>query len=304
MDFFYDNRVLIVGDFNVPSFCETDNCDGKKKVLANFLEFANLSQYSNVKNLNLRTLDLVCSNVYCEVLPDVHSVVTVDSHHPPITVTLADVLKEHINLLPNFNYKPYNFRKANYLLLYEQLLYTNWDFLASYTDADKAVERFYRELNVIINMCVPVRHNSVCRDSYPPWFTKAVKDGITRKNNAHNKYKIYKTEFYRIKYKNMRSISKKLISDAYRIYVNSVENSISIDSTQFWSFIRSRRGYTRIPGIVYHDGDCFDEPTSIVNAFANYFSSVYIQSDSSCYKSGTCAAANRCINIKKNLMVI
>ena len=77
------------------------------------------------------------------------------------------------------------------------------------------------------------------------------------------------------KFKQLRSLIKTQIHKAYKEYVRKTENNIRNDSKQFWNFINSKKGITRIPGKIILDDVSFNTPVGIVNAFKNYFNSVY-----------------------------
>ncbi|KAK9747533.1 hypothetical protein QE152_g5251 [Popillia japonica] len=94
----------------------------------------------------------------------------------------------------------------------------------------------------------------------------------------------------------MRSLVKKQIRQSHRVYLTNIQSSINNNTKEFWSYIHSKRGSTRIPGIVHFGGETATEPQSIVNAFANYFSGVYARPT-----SGTCATpsagSGHCFNM-------
>ena len=57
-----------------------------------------------------------------------------------------------------------------------------------------------------------------------------------------------------------------------------MEKNITLDPKKFWSFVRSKRGVTRIPGTMFYNDECNSDPNIIVNSFADYFKSVFIDS--------------------------
>ena len=68
---------------------------------------------------------------------------------------------------------------------------------------------------------------------------------------------------------------------AYHSYLNDVQQNICQDPKQFWSYINTSRKKTRIPGKMSFSDEIFDDPSSIVNAFSNYFKSTYVSSTTS-----------------------
>lgn len=63
---------------------------------------------------------------------------------------------------------------------------------------------------------------------------------------------------------------------SYKIYLDTVQFSISSDSCNFWSYIRTKKTTSRIPGKMEYEGNYFDCPQNIVNAFGLFFQSVYL----------------------------
>ncbi|KAJ8976799.1 hypothetical protein NQ317_004349 [Molorchus minor] len=53
-------------------------------------------------------------------------------------------------------------------------------------------------------------------------------------------------------------------------------STIAYNSQAFWSFVNSKNGTSRIPGKVTYQNTTYENPQDIVNAFGNYFKSVYI----------------------------
>lgn len=76
-------------------------------------------------------------------------------------------------------------------------------------------------------------------------------------------------------YVQYRSLIKQQVKKAYREYVARVEASVIHEPKYFWTFIRNKKGNSRIPSRMYKDDVIFNSPKTIVNAFKQYFSSVY-----------------------------
>jgi hypothetical protein len=66
----YDSKKVIIGDFNIPGFCEEvrDSCN-RGRLLNNLSDFFDLKQYNLVRNKDDRMLDLVFGNLKIEVSP-------------------------------------------------------------------------------------------------------------------------------------------------------------------------------------------------------------------------------------------
>nr|CAI5824675.1 unnamed protein product [Callosobruchus analis] len=86
----------------------------------------------------------------------------------------------------------------------------------------------------------------------------------------------YKEEFRRL-----RSLTKLQIKEPYNQYIHNSENSIKTDAAAFWSFVNQKSRTSRIPGTMSFGSTNYSEPQKVVDAFAQFFESVYLLSDPS-----------------------
>nr|CAH7719089.1 unnamed protein product [Callosobruchus chinensis] len=124
-----DEKVVILGDFNAPRYNLNDVSDGKTRTLNNFLSYFNATQYNNVLNSHQRLLDLVISNVECEVESDDNPLVLIDAYHPALKIQLKRFALIQNNLEPSKQQRVYNFKKCDFTILYRALTDTDWLFL-------------------------------------------------------------------------------------------------------------------------------------------------------------------------------
>nr|CAH7724335.1 unnamed protein product [Callosobruchus chinensis] len=258
LDFLHGSSVFIVGDFNGTSYAaylDSNNSNGFINSLNVLAGFFNANQYNYVHNENGNLLDLVVSNVTCFVEHATDPLVYEDIHHPALIVTVMnlpaikknDVL--HSDFLGN-----YNFRKANFQLLYEMILNVSWESLVSMTNVDSACELFYSEIYTILDYCVP-KVKKIHTHMYPPWYNRHLIKTLKQKTAAFKKYKESGNIAYQVEFKKLRSELKNQVSVAYRHYIESVESDIANDSSKFWGF-----------------GQSMTDPKNISEAFAEYFS--------------------------------
>lgn len=95
-------------------------------------------------NTNNRLVDLVLTNIYCIVTHQIITVVEEDLHHPALLAT-QQCLSTNNNNFPNNlipKHVPYNFRKANFGVLYI-LLKVDWDFQDDVLDVNDSCNLFY-----------------------------------------------------------------------------------------------------------------------------------------------------------------
>ncbi|XP_063921244.1 uncharacterized protein LOC135136047 [Zophobas morio] len=225
-------------------------------------------------------LDLVFSNINCKVSKADSPLVVEDKHHPALVVDcyLDDQFKP--NFAMNTEKLTYNFKKANYHLMYKLFSETDWSFINSICDVNQACTVFYDCIYKVFEKSVPkfkVRPPS--RKSYPPWFTGDIIACIRNKSMAHRNYIRFKTPYYYNIFKSYRFQLNILIDTAYKNYISNIENSVSTNPKKFWAFVHGKKGHSKIPGVMEYNDTERTSPLSIVEGFAHYFNSVYTNSN-------------------------
>ena len=272
---FLNRNIIIMGDFNAPLF-GTDQVanDSKSAAIARLMEMMNMGQFNKIPNANGRYLDLIFSNVSCIVSLDDNEISIIDKHHPPLrcevecTLNSSKQFKKCIN-----SQKSFNFRKANFPLLYESMYNADFSEMYSSSSVDEACDTFYKILNNIFLVAVPYKKETSRR--YPHWYTSEIINLIKRKELAYRNYTKYQTNYNHSVFKNIRSTLKSKVKAAFQAYTINIENNIHSDSSLFWSYVQSKKGRSRIPGIIRDDNTEFSSPSAIVEAFSNFFQSVY-----------------------------
>lgn len=276
MDCCRGENVLILGDFNLPHFNNPEAYNSQCRLMSGLIDFLDLKQYNSITNILGRLLDLVLTNIECEVSRDYAPMIKEDLYHPALYLNL----RLNTNCLTAFPNNPskktYNFRKANFPDLYNALLNVDWSYLYNCTDVNAACEEFYAIIYSLFDLYVPLHGNK--KRSYPVWYTPDLIKNIKLKNNYHKKYKLNKNVNTYNEFKRLRSLVKSQISTAYNNYLHDVEQSVTSDSKHFWSFIQMKKGTSRIPGVMRNNDLILNSPEAIVNALGEYFSSVYLPS--------------------------
>lgn len=292
-DDMHENNVLFLGDFNIPAFVISDSIDRKTDTMHNFLKINNFKQFNQIENHMSRLLDLVISNLsLVNVSRDYEPLVSEDIYHPALSIVFSVVGNQN-----NFNINPevasLNFRKANFVTLYNALVLVDWSFLKQFNDVNLCIDSFYDKLYNILKSHVPV-YKSYAR-VYPKWYSSDIIRDIKTKASLLKKYKKNNCQAYLSEYKRLRSLIKSKISKAHKDYIQKVQSQIHDDSKQFWSFIQSKKRSSRIPGIMTYNGNTIGNPQGIVNSFASFFESVFVQS---CHSLCTDDSSNNQINLK------
>ncbi|WP_219823713.1 hypothetical protein, partial [Enterobacter cloacae complex sp. 2DZ2F20B] len=111
-------HLIIVGDFNVPSFSSNShsNCH-KTLILKQFCNVVQLSQFNSIPNSNNRLLDLFFSNPNTTALVShcTPPLISEDKHHPALHVNFNFAMPIITSKFPLAKKLRYNFRKANFL---------------------------------------------------------------------------------------------------------------------------------------------------------------------------------------------
>ena len=135
-------------------------------------------------------------------------------------------------------------------------------------DVNIACSMFYNKLYALFDLSIP---KSAPRNQrhYPPWFTSEVITNLRVKSSMYKQFKRTKNQHHFNLFKTQRAFCKKLISEAYKAYLCSAENSLSNDPKKLWSFINNKKGSTDIPGLLHHNNIEISDPLEIVNVFGH-----------------------------------
>lgn len=273
-----NGKILLMGDFNIPLCIENNIVNPKILALQDFMAFTDLIQSNTVLNNNRNMLDLVLTNVPCTVVGEDMALVPEDSYHPALKLSVST----HNSIIKNFEAnsqsKKYNFHKTNFQLLYHLISQTNWDFLNECTNVDSAVLAFYSKLTSYFDQCVPLFQTKKINHSYPTWYNKEIILALKEKKLLHTKWKTTKLQADYTAFSKIRRQIKIKVDIAYKNYISSTENSLKSDPKRFWKYVKQKAKKSRIPGSLSYNNSVVDSPSNIVNAFAKYFSSVYVKS--------------------------
>lgn len=279
LDFLYESDFIIIGDFNIPRLAEYYHNDKERDVhvdlLLNFLEFFDCKQHNYVSNNNNRILDLVISRLQCNVTQNSTDLVDEDLHHPSLIIEAQLKSQKQKTLIIN-KISNFNFRRADYLTMYQLFQGTRWNELESLTDVNDAVRFFYDKIYEIFRVCVPKSNR---KRQYPVWFTKEIIKNIKKKEKLRLKAKKSGIVETKRKFVTLRAKLKRDIKRAYNVYINRIQLQISGDSRAFWQYIKNKKGNISTPSKMYLNQSHYADGKTIANAFATFFSSVYDSSN-------------------------
>lgn len=237
--------------------------------LASFVGFYDLALCNSVLNCNDRILGLVFSNVDIRVEQSDCSLVPEDAHYPSLVVTVQvwSTDNSQLNCIELFD-----FRRADYLLLYYQLRAYRWGLMDNLSKVDEAVDLFYTFIYECFDNCIPKRMVRPGGTKYQPWFNAEIIRLLKRMDRCAMKqhFSLYHNE----QFKRLRSQVKQFIAHEYHNYLDRVETNIKSDAKSFWGFVNARRANSSTQEGM-HWGDQIFGLHDLPNGFAQYFSSVF-----------------------------
>ncbi|KAJ0183926.1 hypothetical protein K1T71_000349 [Dendrolimus kikuchii] len=221
-----------------------DRMDGRKQggallVATHRLELRAVSLPSNFNVDEYLLCDTITVSESDEAL------VPVDNHHPPLAITITRIggclasthdcsltgeevtgsfAPQGINSNNN-KWPQWNFRKANFNLLYSLISSVDWTPLYSIKDPAEALLFFYNTFYSLLDDCVP-RKKRTCvnsRYSYPEWYTRDVIRNIRQKARFHKQYKLTKSQNDCAAFAQCRTRVKVMIATAYDRYKQRIE---------------------------------------------------------------------------------
>ena len=232
------SNVIILGDFNVPTFVLpsfVNNTSNKEsQLLHNFLFFTGFEQFNDTRNSHNRLLDLVmCSNeqVNCRVIRNNCPFLREDLHHPTliISVKVKHIKRKETNFSDDV--KLYNFKKADFLALYEALTSMDWSKLFKIKNVNLACSYFYKQLYSVLDKFVPVYKRAVKK--YPKWFSSSLIKKLKKKERLHKKFKKSQLDCDYLKFATIRSEVNELKKTDYKTYTESLQFTLQKDPKKF-----------------------------------------------------------------------
>lgn len=259
-------RLIIVGDYNLPSSTPRNDCDN---LLYTGLASIGCTQRNNVPNEHHGLLDLCFSSVEINI-GSTESVVSTDKYHPTLEITmeLTPELKAAQSSSPAL-------KKADYENLNAFFLTTDWTELHAHDSLEVKMKYFYDTVQDGISRYVPAHINK--SNNFPCWFSNELIHKIKLKKAAHSTLKKKETSQNYKKFSDFRRLCKDLSTSCYKNYVNKVEQLVLSDSKELWKFIRNKKrsNNSEIPTNLVWNNRLANTGDEASNLFAAFFESVY-----------------------------
>lgn len=170
----------------------------------------------------------------------------------------------------------HNFRKCDFTKINSYLQTINWEELLSSEAVDDAVDIFYEKINECFNQFVPLSSYSSGQKSFPNWYSRALIKIIREKNKIHKRWwKKTKNPRDYDEFSLLRSRQKRVQSKCFSDFSRNAEEYIKHSPKYFWTYVKTKRGFSCYPKSFTFNNDIYKEGTEICSAFNTYFESVF-----------------------------
>ena len=272
-----DNRILLLGDFNVPNVEWTDKniVRGAERIEFQLLDVINDSfLYQHVReptrfrNDESSTLDLI----FTKEEEDVRNVKVLaplgKSDHG---VVIADFVCEWVSKIEQKPRRLYH--KGNYEKILEGLNENNWEAEFRDKTVQECWNLFKGKLETLVNEHIPM---SVPKDYNEPWMNGKLMKLWRNKYFAWKRYTETKSYRSYMDYKKETNILKKQSRMAKRVYEKKLAKEVRQNKRQFFRYVNSKLTVRpEISEIKNERGELVDNNKDICNILAKYFNSVY-----------------------------
>ena len=261
------SKHVLIGDFNLKKTLWPDgnsNVEIENKFINTFNDLGFTQLIEGITHEDGGTLDLLLTNS-----PDLINNVNILE---PNDICTSDHFGLTFNLNVNVKRKKsskrkiYNFKKANWDALNNDLGRVNWNDKLKFCDVETAWLRFKTSLFELCNKHIP--KITIKSDFQPPWFDSDVHRLCREKERWRAKYKKTKNMEHYDKFSQCRRDLKKLVYDKMNTTFND-ESDPALISKKFWSHVKSKTNSHRIPETVNYGPRFRNNPKDQADLFNN-----------------------------------
>ena len=274
-----NNRLLILGDFNLPHIDWEENYlrAGAKRVERDMLEVINdchLQQHvredTRFESLQSSSLDLIFTREEGDVR-------NIDVQHPLAGsdhgIVVADFVSEWQSRVVHRPKRQYS--RGKYDKITEELDQENWREKFEGKSVQECWEIFKAKIKELVEKYIPM---GTPRDYNEPWMNKKLLNQWKKKYHAWKRYTGGKSYRRYEEYKKEANILKKKVRQAKRAYEKKLAKGIRHNKRGFFKYVRSKLTVRpEITQMQNENGGLVDKDGDIVSIMGRYFSSVYSQ---------------------------
>jgi hypothetical protein len=141
------------------------------------------------------------------------------------------------------------------------------------TSVDGAIACLSATVHDAVDKSIPYSH--AWKSKFPPWFSKALRYYITKKNYYHCRFQKKQTSYYYDKFVFCCKLVKHSIKSDRLRWPEAIDNNLKAQPQHLWNYVYNFRKQTSSPIQLLVDGVYLDEPSAVADTFANHFQSVY-----------------------------
>ena len=291
------SNICLVGDFNLghthwPSFHSSDSVE--ESFLNTFSDLGFMQMVSQPTHYKGNTLDIVLTNnqqFITNITVDSNYLICKSDHYPILFNVFSNVKRKKA-----VKREIFNFKRANWTAINNELRHTDWNTLLTVGDIDVAWNRFKNRLFDCYNRHIP--KIKIKGEFQPPWFDSETHNLCRQKERLRSRYKQTKSTEHYVKYSDCRRQFKHLVKQKMRdnlLGENSDSNQIT---KKFWSYVKSKSNSHRIPEAVYLHNTFRSDITEQAELFNTHFYNQF--SEPSLYNIDVSENPNDAIDIDFN----
>ena len=272
-----DNRVLILGDFNLPNIDweEKELRRGARRIEEQMLDVVNdcflyqhVKEDTRFRNLQSSSLDLIFTKEERDVKNIVVGNPLGGSDHGIVTADYVSEWKSRVVQKPRRMYA-----KGNYVKIIEELDQINWDENFENKSVQECWEIFKVKLEELVDKYIPM---SKPKDFNEPWMNNSLLKQWKKKYHSWKRYTDRKSYHRYEEYKREANILKKKIRQAKRFYERKLAKGIRNNKRGFFKYVNSKLTVRpEITEMQNGNGVLVDADKDITNIMGAYFNSVY-----------------------------
>ena len=262
-------KFFLIGDFNLrhanwETFSSSNSTE--QTFINEFVRLGLIQCIFSPTHIKGNILDILLSNSdnFISDITILSNNESCKSDHYAITfkVKIKVVRKKHIKT------KSFNFKRANWDGLNEDLNNVDWLLTLDCLEPDIAWSKFKEILNHFQELHIP--KVTIKLKSQPPWFDTECYVKCREKERLHKKFKNTKSINDELKFVTCRREFKSLVRSKMRdnLYCSRDSNIIT---KKFWSHVKSKSKSCRIPEVIRNNSSISSDNVAKANMFNKYF---------------------------------
>ena len=272
-----DNRLLLLGDFNLPGidWRDRDLKRGARRIERSMLDVVNdCFLYQHVKE-DTRFMNEQSSNLDLAFTKEERDVRNIEIK-PPLggsdhAIVIGDFVTQWKSRVVQKPRRLYH--KGNYTKINEELELVDWGMKFENKTVQEVWDIFKDILNALIDKYIPM---STPKDYNDPWMNPSLMRYWKNKYHAWKRYSETKSYHRKQVYKRKADLFKKKARQAKRLYEKRLAKGVRHNRRAFFRYVNSKLTVRpEITEMKNEDGSLIDNDEGITSIMVKYFSSVH-----------------------------